>query len=419
MISPPRLTDRALTGAVWGLGATQIVGYGTIYYSFSILAPAMALDFGASLEWVFGALSVSLLAGGLLAPLTGRLVDRHGAGQMMALGSVTSALSLAGCALAPERYSFTLALIALQIASGFVLYNTAFALLVQIAPRRAPRGITHLTLIAGFASTLFWPVTTFLHDRLAWQHVWLIFSAANLLICTPIHWRLSRLTRQASPPPPSTVFTETAVEESDTPVPPEAPEPVIGSLAQEQRREAFFYMAAGFTLMSFMLSALLVHMVPMLGAVGLGAAAVLVGTVFGPAQVLARFLNMVFGRNLSAQAVALISAFAMPAAVAVLLATAPWLPGAVVFAILFGTGSGLNSIAQGTLPLTLFGSEGYASLLGRMTAIRFGVSAAAPFVYAFLTEQFGVETALAFTLVVGMLAVAAFGQIVRLTRPTA
>lgn len=413
MILPPRLTDKALAGAVWGLGVSQIVGFGTLYYSFSILAPAMARDFSVSVEWIFGALSVSLLVGGLTAPLTGRLVDRHGAGQMMGLGSIASAASLAACALAPERYSFALALVVLQIASGFVLYNTAFALLVQIAPRRAPKTITHLTLIAGFASTLFWPITTVLHDKLAWHQVWLVFAAANLLICAPINWRLSRLTRQVAVPP-ATVFTETAVEESDTPVPPEAPEIVIGSLAPRQRRPAFVYMAIGFTSMSFVLSALLVHMVPMLGAIGLGTAAVLVGTVFGPAQVLARFLNMVFGRNLSAQAVAVISAVAMPAAIATLMATAPWLPGAVVFAILFGTGSGLNSIAQGTLPLSLFGSEGYASLLGKLTGIRFGVSAAAPFVYAFLTAQFSVQTALAFTLAVGIFAVVAFGLTARL-----
>lgn len=416
MIAPPRLNDKALAGAVLALGASQIVGFGTIYYSFSILAPAMALDFDASLEWIFGALSVSLLAGGLAAPWSGRLMDRRGAGQMMTLGSLASAASLAACALAPERYSFALALMVLEVASGLVLYNAAFALLVQIAPRRAPRTITHLTLIAGFASTLFWPITTYLHDSMTWQHVWLIFAAANLLVCIPIHWRLSRLTRQAAPPT-STVFTETAVEETDAPVPPEMPEPVVGSLAPEQRKTAFRFMAAGFTLMSFMLSALLVHMVPMLGAVGLGTAAVVVGTVFGPAQVLARFLNMIFGRNLSAQAVALIAAIAMPTAVAVLIATAPWLPGALLFAMLFGAGSGLNSIAQGTLPLTLFGSEGYAALLGRITAIRFAVSAAAPFIYSFLAEQFGVRAALVFTLAIGGLAVAAFGQIVRLARP--
>lgn len=407
-----RLSDRALAASVWGLGITQVVGFGTLYYSFSILAPAMAHDFASSQQWIFGALSAALLVGGLVAPVSGRWVDRYGAGHMMALGSVASAASLAACALAPERYSFALALVGLQMAAGFVLYNTAFALLVQIAPRRAPRMITYLTLIGGFASTLFWPATTLLHKQLTWQGVWLVFAAANLLICAPIHWRLSHLMRRATATK-ATIFTE--VEESDMPVPAEIPEPVVGSLAPHQRREAFAYMAAGFTLMSFVLSALLVHMVPMLSAVGLGATAVLVGTVFGPAQVLARFLNMIFGRNLSASSLAVISALALPAAIAVLMATAPWFPGAIVFALLFGAGSGLNSIAQGTLPLALFGSEGYATLLGRVTAIRFIVSATAPFIYAFLAEQFGVQTALGFTLAVGALSVFAFLGIMRLT----
>ena len=408
-----RLADYQLSLTVWALGATQIIGYGTLYYSFSILAPEMAHDIGWSLKEVYGAFSAALLAGGLAAPVTGRLLDSQGAGRVMALGSAAAALSLAACAIAPAAPGFVAALIALQIASGLVQYNAAFALLVQIAPNRAQRTITHLTLIAGFASTLFWPLTSLLHDLMSWRTVYLLFSAANVAICLPIHWHLAHLMRQAPVATSASVLADAAVEEADAPVPPAGRTLPEGRLGEAERRRAFLLVVVGFTSMSFVLSTLLVHMVPMLVELGLGAAAVLVGTAFGPAQVLARFVNMLFGTGIGAARLASLSALALPLSLLVLLATAPALPGAILFAALFGAGSGINSIVQGTLPLDLFGSRGYATLVGRITAVRLVVAAAAPFVFAFLSERYGVQAALAVTAAVGTLAVFAFLAIPR------
>lgn len=76
---------------VAALGVSQIIGYGTLHYSFSVLAPSMAHDLGWTSEWVFGAMSIALLTSGLVAPWTGRWMDRHGAGRIMAFGSAAGA----------------------------------------------------------------------------------------------------------------------------------------------------------------------------------------------------------------------------------------------------------------------------------------------------------------------------------------
>ena len=76
------------------LGLTQIIGYGTLYYSFSALAASMARDIGWSQEWIFGAFSILLLAGGLAAPIAGSWIDRYGAGSVMAVGSIGAAVAL-------------------------------------------------------------------------------------------------------------------------------------------------------------------------------------------------------------------------------------------------------------------------------------------------------------------------------------
>lgn len=362
---------RAPALAIWALGLTQIVGYGTLYYSFSILAPAMAEELLLPEQWVFAALSAALLLGSLLAPTAGRWADRFGAGRVMTVGSLAAALALTACALAPERISFVVALVAMELASCFVLYSTAFVAIVQIGPLNAQRSITHLTLIAGFASTLFWPLTTALHAQLSWREVYLVFAAMNLLLCLPIHAWLRGLTRRRSAlvaARPETGPVERGHE-----------------LSGERRiRLAFLLMLAGFAIEGFVLAAVLIHMVPLLGAVGMGASAAAIATLFGPAQVASRLINMVFGGRLRQTLLAVIGAALLAAGLTLLVLIAPWPPGVIVFVVMFGLGSGLASIVSGTLPLELFGRQGYGARLGWISAARQFSSSFAPFALAFM-----------------------------------
>ncbi len=390
-------TERPPVAAILALGLTQIIGYGSLYYSFSILAPGMARDLNWSSEWIFGALSAALLIGGLAAPTMGKWIDRFGAGRVMTGGSAIAAAALIACAFAPGKIAFVAALIAIETASNLVQYGAAFALLVQINPKVAQRSITYLTLIAGFASTIFWPITTALNAHMSWQNVYLVFAALNIAVCLPIHaWLSSSVTKSRN---------------SKSGEPARHVEP---SLPPTIRTPAFVLMVTGFALESFVNAALLVHMVPVLSGLGLGAMAVMVGTLFGPSQVLSRFINMVFGGGLSQLVLALISAVLLPAALVILIVTAPSVPGALVFAVVFGLGSGLSSIVQGTLPLALFGSEGYGKRQGQVLAIRLVVSSTAPFVLAFLMENVGVSWSLIVAAVIGAVAVLAFIAIGRL-----
>jgi hypothetical protein len=389
-------TKRTPAAAIVALGITQIIAYGTLYYSFSILAPDMAKDLGWSKEWVFAALSAALLVGGLIAPWFGRMIDRHGAGRMMTAGSILAAAALVACAAAPNAAFFVAALIGVEVASNLVQYGAAFALLVQLGPQTAPRSITYLTLIGGFASTAFWPITTALHHHLSWQEIYLVFAGLNLVICVPLHGWLSRgltLSRARADGAPVTA---------------------AGRLPPEHRRRGFVLMVVGFALQSLVAAAILVHMVPLLAGLGLGASAAIVGSLFGPSQVASRVINMVFGRNLSPVVLAVIAAILMPVGVIVLALTAPSLLGATIFAILFGLGNGLFSIVVGTLPLHLFGSDGYGRLQGKVSSARLVVSAVAPFALALGMAEAGVTPSLAATAVLGLLAVVAFGVVGRL-----
>lgn len=387
-------TDPAI---LWALGTTQIIGYGTLYYAFSIMAADIARELGWSLEWVFGAFSAALLLGGLIAPVSGAWVDGFGAGRVMAAGSVAAALALAGLGLAPGGLAFFLALVLVEAVSTLVTYDSAFAGLTQLSPRGARRAINRITLLGGFASTLFWPVTAALLEVMSWRDIHLVYAGLHLLLCLPLHLLLARRLRGA---PGARVA-----------LPPD----VAASLPPAARRPAFLLLVMGFSAGSVVLSAVLVHMVPVLAALGLGSAALLVGSFFGPAQVFSRLINLGFGQQLSPIRLAVISAGLLPAAIILLLLTAPWLPAALLFALLFGLGSGLVSIVRGTVPLALFGSRGYGALLGRITAVRLVLTAGAPFAFALLLERLGPALALWSMVAIGLAGLLALAALMRLS----
>lgn len=389
-------------GIVSALGITQIIGYGTLYYSFSILAPQIAADLSISLEQVFAVFSLSLFIGGLSAPVIGKQMDKMGAATVLTIGSVLSALTLVFCAWSPSVAAFAVGIILLEVSSGMVQYQAAFAALVENDPKTASRNITYLTLIAGFASTIFWPISATLLDIITWREIFLVFAALNLAVCIPLHFWIMRQGK---------AIKANGVRQ--------AREHFVGAIPFENRRRAMVVVSAAFAILGFTLASILAHMVPMLSTLGLGTAAVVVGALFGPAQVLSRLINMVFGTRLSPPMLAVISAALMVGGIVVLGITGNSLPGAVAFAICLGLGSGINSIAQGSLPLYLFGSEGYGAVTGKMAAARLAAGAAAPFAFAAAMGQVGIEMSLFATAALGAIGIAAFASVAAWTKKEA
>lgn len=374
---PSRLPSALIVSA---LGLTQIIGYGTLYYSFSVLAGAIGTTFGWSQAWIYAALSVALLCGGLVSPFAGQLFDRFGAARVMTVGSVLSGMMLISAGLSPSGLVFAVALTAMEVASTLVLYAAAFAALVQLEATGAQRSITHLTLIAGFASTLFWPLTAGLLHWLDWRGVYFVFGAFNILLCAPIHGWMARFPRQ---PAAVNLAPQEAAARGFKPSP------------------LFVGLMIGFAIEGFLLAAILMHIAPMLTSLGLGGTGILITTLFGPAQVLSRFTNMIFGKGLRQTQLAIFAA-ALPAAGLLILALgAPNVVAGIAFAVVFGLGSGLTSIVSGSLPLELFGSDRYGERLGWLSSARQVASAIGPFLLALLMDAFGVPIALSVVILLG------------------
>jgi len=128
------------------------------------------------------------------------------------------------------------------------------------------------------------------------------------------------------------------------------------------------------------MAALLVHLLFLLQARGLTLEqAVMVGTVIGPCQVVARLSDVVMGGRIKPITLGMIATSLVAAGVLVLALSGASLVAGVCFAVLFGMGNGLQTIARGLVIGEIFGASAYGEWLGRMSRYVFVVHAVAPF----------------------------------------
>ena len=359
------------------LGVTQILSWGTIFYTPVLIVPLIAQDRGWSISFAMGGFSVGLLAAGLAAPTVGRLIDRFGGHVVMTIGSLIGALGLVLIVQAANRAAYLGVWVVLGIAMAANLYDSAFATLGRIFGAGARQPITALTLVGGFASTVSWPATHFLLEAVGWRGTYLVYAVLLACLSAPLHALALPRSRHEADLPVS----------SDKPAPPKVLPP---------HGLTFILVASAFACYAFVPSGLSAHLLAIFGRSGIDAATVVwIGAMFGPAQVGARLIEFTFGRNLHPLWVVRFALGVLLCAFAMLLLLGISTPLAAAFALLFGGANGLVTITRGAVPLALFGASGYGRLMGRLAGPFLLMQAAAPLVMAFVVERTTDSAALA------------------------
>jgi MFS family permease len=392
-----------LWSAVPLLGVSQIVGYGSLFYAVALTAPRISDEFGWSRATGLGGFSLGLVVAGLASPAVGAAVGAHGGRRVMASGSLLAAVGLAALSGVGGLVSYYCVWAVLGVAMAMTLYDPAFATLGGIYGRRARSRITALTLIAGFASTLAWPATHWLIESHGWRGAYLAFSLATLAIAFPAHLLLPRR---------GSGLGESPDRDADTAQSGQVAELAPMIVDERYRRAAFVLVSLAIAANAFLFIGLSAHLLALFEDLGLSAAvAVAVGTLIGPSQVAARVVEFVFARRISPLGVGIVSAAMLPAAFLVLLVGGVTPLSAAVFAVIYGGANGLVTIVRGTLPLALFGAEGYALRLGLIARPALIVGAAAPFALGAAVDVGGSGMGLVLAFAAGCLSLAAMSGI--------
>ena len=364
------MTDPRTWPLVLRLGTAQTLAWGSTYYLPALLARPMADGLGLPISQIWIAFTVALLASAALGPFAGRAIDRWGGRPVLMGTSVMFALGLSCLSQVQGSTSLMLAWLLIGMAMGCGLYEAAFAALVRLQGTQARAAITGITLIAGFASTVGWPLTALLEAEFGWRGACLAWAGLHLLVGLPLNASIPRA--QAWPLPSQ------RVEPNAPAALPQSPPP----------RQTAWLLSYVFAATWFISTAMAAHLPQLLVASGATlAGAVAIGALVGPAQVAGRMLEFGFLRRLHPLLSARAAALAHPVGVVCWMVFGPIAGPA--FALLHGAGNGILTIAKGTLPLVYFGPVGYGQRQGIMMAPSRVAQALAPLLFGLCIERWG------------------------------
>ncbi|OJU21705.1 MAG: hypothetical protein BGN84_18825, partial [Afipia sp. 62-7] len=357
------MSDRQLP-VIAALGTTQTLAWASSYYLPAILADPIARDLGISSNWFFAAFSASLVISGLLGPRVGRQIDRVGGRQVLSASNIIFAGGLVLLGASTTLWMLGAAWLLLGIGMGLGLYDAAFGALGRIYGENARRAITGITLIAGFASTVGWPLSSLGLEIIGWRETCYAWAAAHIVIGLPLN--LFFLPKTAP-----TKRTDSPVVKPHIPI-----DRTMVLLS--------FAFAAAWTVTSAM-AAHLPRIVEAFGATP--AQAVFAGIMIGPAQVAARVLEAGTLSRFHPLFSTRLACITHPIGACVIGIFGGG--GAAAFALLHGAGNGILTIARGTLPLAIFGPDNYAYRLGLIGAPSRIAQALAPLGFGLLIEPIG------------------------------
>ncbi len=347
----------------WLLGPTQLVTWGIVYYTFSVILAPMRAEMGWSNAEVTGAFSLALLASGVSSVFVGRRLDQHGPRAMMLMGV---ALAIALVVVWSQVRSLPIlyaAWLGLGLLMPAILYDPALWVITRWFigehSRERGRALTVLTFFGGLASTAFIPLTTVLQLNLGWRNALLVLAGVLALsVLLPYYFGL-----EGTPP---TVAPST---QPHTPAP-ATPMPV--------NRSTFWLLTIPLALTGMAWSAMSVHLFSWALSRGQAAAYIaFAASLVGVMQVVGRLVLVPLSGRVSSKRLTMVLCCIQALAIASLLVLPPSV-GLIGYAVCFGVGHGVMTPLRATLIADTFGTGNFGSIAGQMALVTTVARAAAP-----------------------------------------
>ena len=353
------------------LGVTETISWGILYYAFTVYLAPMEAELRWSRGDMTGAFSLALLLAGLAAIPVGRWLDRHGPRLLMTVGSIAATLLVVAWARVATLQQLYLIWAGIGLTMSATLYDPAFATASRWFERQRVRALTVITLMAGFASTIFIPLAGWLVQATGWRTSLMILAAILAVGTIGPHALLLRRRPEdlGLGPDGGPLLRQHGASTRSAGM----------RVGEALRHVSFRWLTAAFWLASLATAAVGVHLLPYLADRGYDTtfAATLTGLV-GAMQVLARLFLAPFGNRVRPRLLAASILALQPLSLLVLLLVRST-PGVFAFVVLFGAQRGLATLARPALLADLYGAAEYASIAGVLQFALSVAQAAAPF----------------------------------------
>lgn len=360
------------------LAATETVSWGVLFYAFAAVLVPMETDLGWSPAALTGAYSLALLVSGLAAPLVGRWLDRHGPRALMTAGSVLGSLLVLAWSRTQDLAVFYLVWAGIGLAMAATLYEPAFATLARWFVRDRSRAFLLLTVVAGFASTIFLPLAGWLVAALGWRNAVTALALVLAVLTIPPHALVLRRRPEDLGLAPDGAAPAGATQAVADPVSASPAVPDGATVRQALGDPAFRWLAAAFFLDTVAMVAIGVHLIPYLVGRGddPGFAAAVTGLI-GAAQVGARVMATAAERWLS-PVLLTAAVFALEAFALVVLLAWQDRAGALAAVVVLGAGRGVVTLMRAGLIADFYGRGHYGAIAGALALVLTGARALAP-----------------------------------------
>jgi predicted MFS family arabinose efflux permease len=365
---------------VAALAATQTVGYGVLYYAYAVFLTPMATALHTSATAVAGALTCSVLASAAAAVPVGRWLDARGGRGLMVTGSVAATLLLLTWSQVRSILALNLVWTGIGLASACVLYEAAFAVTITWFRQRRASALLVLTVVAGFASSIFLPLAGYLVGRYGWRGAILALAAIHAATTIPGHLLVRRPSRVDAP----RALPEAAAERRRI-------------VSAALRDPAYWAIAVAFIASAGAIATVAVHLVAYLTELGHrpGFAATVAG-LLGILSVTGRLATMAITRHLTPATTTAVVFLIQGTAVALIPIVGHIQLGAIGCVLGFGLGFGVATIARHAILASRYGTTAYATIAGILTVPLTIAKALAPLIAAAVRDTTGTYTGIAF-----------------------
>lgn len=374
---PSRKLDAGTGWLITALGIGQICSWGTLYYSFPLIAEAMRADLAWSKTEIYGAATLGLILAGVAAYPVGAAIDRGLGRPVMSLASVAAGILLVVWSQVSDLVVFYVIFAAIGCLQAATLYEPAFAVVARrVGAGQARRGITALTLWGGFASTVFVPVIQLLIEGMGWRGALVVLGVINIIVCAGLYFLAIDPAR-------------------DQPLPVRQPHQGLalvgrGAVTWALRRPVFWALMLAFVCYAASFSALTFHLYPLLLERGLDASGVVaVMAVIGPAQVAGRVLIWICAPNAPVRSLGSMIVIVFPLAVAGFAVAPPDVLVIAAIAAFHGAANGMITIVRSLAVPEMVSQDAYGAINGAMFAPMKVMQAASPLAAAWIWSATG------------------------------
>ncbi len=340
---------------------TETVSWGIIFYAFSVFITTNEADFGWTRAQITGAFSLSLLVTAAFSYPVGWVLDRYGPRIMMTAGSVLATGLIFALSLVQSLPAFYAVWAGLGIAAAMVLYEPSFVVVARWFTRYRPRALAIITFAAGFASTIFLPLTDYLIRNVGRSQAWLILAVILGGITIPLHGLILRPT-----PESMGLVPDGDQAAANNPSLKNGGQSRSITVDQALKQPSFWWFGLAFALAALAAIALRVHFIPYLIDGGYSPEfAAWVGGSIGAMQVVGRIIFAPVGERITLKTV-VVAIFLIQATSIILLQIFPTIVGIWIFVVVFGASYGATTLARTAMLADLYSGENY----GRISSLQ-------------------------------------------------